>query len=459
MNLTDFTFIYEELRENYCLDNGRNATSPILLFKYLLLKVIYGLSDVDVVERTVYDLSFKYFLGLDPIETELIQPATLTKFRRKRLKDSELLNKLLSESIKIAKKHQLIESETIIVDSTHTGARYNFKSPREVLIEQSKLLRKSVYQFNEEYKDKFPKKEASGLLEDHIEYCKKLCKIIADNETLLAIPAVSEKYNVLVEQIEDNVEHLKQSYDEDAKTGHKSADTNFFGYKTHIAINEERLVVAATVTSGEKADGKELKDLVEQSKENGVEVKEVIGDGAYSEKANLKYAGKENIKLVSKLNKAITHSYNKNRNKFEYNKDAQMYVCEAGHIAIKKRKGGSKKDKMGKDTQVETYYFDVEKCKHCVYRYGCYKEGAKVKTFSVKIKDVNHLKQMEYMKSEEFKTRAKERYKIEAINAHLKNEYNYRTASSRGLLGMEIQAATTLFVSNLERILTLIDNK
>lgn len=50
--LVDFGFIYDELIDKYCLDNGRNAIPPIRMFKYLLLKSIYDLSDVDVVERS-----------------------------------------------------------------------------------------------------------------------------------------------------------------------------------------------------------------------------------------------------------------------------------------------------------------------------------------------------------------------------------------------------------------------
>ena len=61
--LVDFNFIYDELKNKYCLDNGRNAKNPILLFKYLLLKYLYNLSDNGVVERSRYDMSFKYFFG------------------------------------------------------------------------------------------------------------------------------------------------------------------------------------------------------------------------------------------------------------------------------------------------------------------------------------------------------------------------------------------------------------
>ena len=37
-----------------------------------------------------------------------------------------------------------------------------------------------------------------------------------------------------------------------------------------------------------------------------------------------------------------------------------------------------------------TYYFNVEKCKTCPLREGCYKEEAKSKTHSVTIKSMGH---------------------------------------------------------------------
>ena len=49
--LVDFSFIYDELKNKYCLDNG-------------------------VVERSRYDMSFKYFLELTP-EEEVIHPSVL----------------------------------------------------------------------------------------------------------------------------------------------------------------------------------------------------------------------------------------------------------------------------------------------------------------------------------------------------------------------------------------------
>jgi transposase len=94
--LVDFSFVYEELKARYCLDNGRNAIDPIRMFKYLLLKAIFELSDMDIVERSRYDMSFKYFLDMAPEEV-VIDASSLTKFRKLRLKDMNLLDMLIGK--------------------------------------------------------------------------------------------------------------------------------------------------------------------------------------------------------------------------------------------------------------------------------------------------------------------------------------------------------------------------
>lgn len=66
---------------------------------------------------------------------------------------------------------------------------------------------------------------------------------------------------------------------------------------------------------------------------------------------------------------------------------------------------------------------------------------------------------MEYMKTEEFKNLYKERYKIEAKNAELKNNYAYDKANACGKLGITIQGATTLFLANMKRIIKINEEK
>lgn len=452
-DLVDFSFVYDELKDKYCHVNGRNAIDPIRMFKYLFLKTIFDLSDVDVVERSKYDMSFKYFLHMAP-EESVIEPSSLTKFRKLRLKDVDLLDMLINKTVEIAIEKEIIKSKSIIVDATHTKSRYNQKSPREILMDRSKNLRKAVYKINENLKNKFPTKNTTDVLENEIDYCQKLIDVIEKEGTLTQYPQVKEQLNLLKETIADDIEHLQISEDKDAKVGHKTADSSFFGYKTHIAMSDERIITAATVTTGEKNDGKQLETLIEKSIKAGMKVETVIGDAAYSEKGNIEYTKENEIKLVAKLNPSVTQGFRKKEDEFEFNKDAGMYVCKGGHMAIRKARSGKK----GVATnQVDTYYFDVEKCKNCPFKDGCYKEGAKNKTYSVTIKSNIHTEQEKFQGSDYFREKSKERYKIEAKNSELKHRHGYDVAKSSGLIGMELQGAMAIFTVNLKRILKLID--
>lgn len=468
-DMIDFSFVYDELKDKYSSTMGRKAEDVIRMFKYLLLKNYYKLSDRGLVERTKTDMLFKYFLDYLPEEINLIDPSLLTVFRRERLsnKDNEektatnLMDKLISKTVEIALAEGIIEVKNkIIEDSTHTNAMYQHISPREELIKQAKELRKSIYKIDETMHDKMPKKrENTGLLEDQIEYTKELLNLVKKDVRFTTIPSINEKINILEETMNDTEYEIEYSKDKDAKVGHKTADTSFFGYKTHIAMTPERIITAAVVTTGEKHDGKQLQTLVKKSKANGIEVEAVIGDGAYSEKENIEYCEENNIKLASKLSKFVTHGNSQKNNEFEYNKDAGMYVCRAGHMAIKKSHKKIKDKRYNSQSEVESYFFDIEKCKYCPYKEGCYKEGAKSKTYNVTIKSDVHIKHMDYMKTEEFKKLYAERYKIEAKNSELKSNFGYDTANACGKNGITIQGASALFLANIKRIIKLKEEK
>lgn len=452
--LIDFSFVYQELLDKYCPDNGRMAESPIRMFKYLLLKVIYDISDVDVVERSRYDMSFKYFLGMAP-EEDVINPSSLCKFRKLRLRDMDLLGLLIKKTVDIAIEKGVIKSRTIIVDATHTGSRSNPYTPIEILRLRSKQLRKALYNADEDIKGTLPKKNEDDDLVHELDYTKGLLDIVSGNAGVAEVPAVRQRINMLKETLEDIEDHYTTSKDEDARIGHKSEDSSFFGYKTHLAMSDERIITAAVVTSGEKGDGPQLKELVEQSRNNGMEVDTVIGDTAYSGKDNLILSeDKDNgFELVSRLNPVISNGHRKDDSRFDFNKDAGMFVCPAGHMAIRRARQGKKGESKN---QTWTYYFDIEKCKSCAHRRGCYKDGAKSKTYSVPIKTDEQERHLEFQQTDEFKGKARERYKIEAKNAELKHVFGYDRAESYGLYSMQMQGAITIFAANIKRILKLI---
>lgn len=454
--LVDFSFVIDEIGKNYNPTQGRGAKDPIRLFKYLMLKDIHEISDEDMIERTRCDMAFKFFLDLAPEETKLIHPTTLTKFRRLRLKNEDILDKLIAKTIQVAYENGIDLGKALIVDATHTQSKYHQKSMEEVLLERAKKLRRDVYQVDGSMKEHFPKKLTNPTLDEVIEYCEQVAQVV-ENKTILCMrDNIKKRLNYLKEGLSDTEAALTETGDAEARVGHKSKDDPFFGYKTHISMTEERLITGAVITTGEKPDGPELQKLIEKSQANGIEVEEIIGDTAYSGKDNLEYAKENDIKMISKLHPIISNGARKKDDQFTFNKDANLFVCPAGHIATRKAKTGKKNTNKN---QTMTYYFDVEKCKECPQRNGCYKEGAKSKTYSVAIKSETHKDQMNFEETKYFKTRYRERYMIEAKNSELKNQHGYDVAISSGLFGMRIQGAISIFNVNIKRILKLINQE
>ena len=62
-------------------------------------------------------------------EDEVINPSSLTKFRKLRLKDMNLLDMLIAKTVQLTLEKGIIKSKYIIMDATHTKSKYNQKTP------------------------------------------------------------------------------------------------------------------------------------------------------------------------------------------------------------------------------------------------------------------------------------------------------------------------------------------
>lgn len=451
----NFSFVTPLLGANYSIDYGRPAYSPEVMFKLLFLKMLYNLSDERVIQEAQVNMAYKYFLNLDP-EDPLMHPSSLTKFRKLRLNNEEILEELLHEIVGQAIEKGVIKSKTLIMDATHTKSKYAVKTPLEILRDLSKNIRKQLYRQVPEMKDSVPPKlHTTATLEEEIAYLKELIKFASSytDQHPQIEKATKQASDVLKDETYQTILSVS---DQEAKMGYKSSEESFAGYKSHIAITEERIITAIEVTTGEVSDGKYLETLVEKSKKNDIEVKEVLADAAYSSKANLEYMEQEEIVAVTPLNPIVLNGGKREVEGFEYNKDAGQMRCPAGHLSIRKARTGKKNQSIN---QRLTYYFDIVKCKNCPLRNGCYKMGAKSKTYSVTIKSALHQKAIDYQKTDDFKNRKKQRYKIEAKNAELKQSHGFQKCKFAGLFGMKMQAYLTSFVVNSKRIVKLVHPK
>jgi IS5 family transposase len=442
----DFSFVNPMLAKSYCEHFGRPAKEPEMIFKILFLKRMYDQSDEILVDNLRYNMAYKYFIGLAP-EDETIDSSLLTKFRKLRITE-DVLEEMITETMRQAIEKGLVKSRAIIVDSTHSYSKGNPETPTQILRRMTKTLRKEIYKTQVELAEQFPEKPAlTATIEDEIEYTKLLVAALSDKLSYKTSQKLLARVKELLE--DDKIKNIQSEGDEDASVGHKSVDKSFFGYKNHLAMTDERLITGIEVTSGRAADGKELVSLVEKSEKNGIVVEEVLGDMAYSSKENIDYCEDKNIKLISRLNTVVSNGNSRGEG-FVFNKDAGTMQCPQGHLAMRceARKGNY-------DNEYYNYFFSIKKCKKCP-RYGdCCKEGAKSKSHNITIIGKTREKQYEFEQSEYFKERIKDRYKIEAKNAELKQSHGLGKCKYVGLFGMKTQIYFTAFVANVKRIVKL----
>lgn len=455
--LVDFRFVLQELRDKYCLDNGRDAYSPVLMFKLLLLKCMFELSDRGVVERSSTDMAFKYFLGLNP-EENVPEASSLSFFRRQRLKDDNLLDLLIGKSVQIAKKHGLIKGKTLYVDATHTLSRYVSRTPHETLDLLFDRLYKNIRKqpaLAEDFMKTLPPEPCNNRVHPRIEYAREVAKAVIEHKILSQFDNILEAARLLEEGCDDIIEYYYVSYDKDARLGHKSRVNSFHGYKTHISMTEERIITSAVVTPGNADDGGQLPALIEKAQANLGEdhpVKEVVGDGAYSSSENLQQAQEKDIEIYSKPHPALYKGNDLQDDGFYLNKDAGMYVCPAGHQSISRCKH---KRQKGKGNARIGFRFSSEHCSVCKLKDSCC-PNTKSKTYYIPDRSPQQERLMKIASTDEYRQKMATRYIIEAKNAELKNVYGYNKAIASGIKNMTLQGAMTIFVANMSRIMRLL---
>jgi transposase len=453
--VVDFSFINELVMESYSVYYGRPANEPELLFRLLFLQFLYNLSDERVIEESQYNLAYKWFLGLNP-EDSLPDPSQLSRFRRHRLGANQV-EKVLEHIVKQCVEKGLIQSKSLIIDSTHTIANTSKEKPLDVLKKASNRLLKGVKkQYSRLYEKlpKFPKLEGTDE-----EKAKQLLHFLAELTDILekklpdAEGSLLEKINIAKQIVEDERlltnKGILSAVDPDARFGRKSKSKTFYGYKNHIAMTEEEIITACHVTPGNEDDGKQLKDLVNKTRDQQLTVEEVLADTAYSGKDNLSFLQGEEIIASIPLNPAVYGT--REEDLFQYDKENDEVICPAGHPSIRKAKTG--KTGTNKNSCL-TFYFDTKLCQQCPLREGCY-SNTKEKTYSITIKSEEHKLQMAYLESEEYLQRKGVRCNIEHKNAELKNAHGMTRAKYRGQFGMRIQAFLTAFVVNVKRMIKL----
>ena len=450
----DFSFVNPMLRKQYCEDLGRPAKEPEMMFKLMFLKKVYDLSDERLIGSAQTDMAYKYFLDLDP-EAPMIDPSLMTKFRKIRITE-DILVEMLHETIRQAIEKGLIKSSAIIVDSTHTTANARPKTVTQVMRELSKQLRRKIYREMVELSEKFPEKPGeTAELSAEIEYTYRLLESVGTEILQSEKNTLIELYERIKKLLDtDQIREIRSKNDEDARFGHKTSSSTFFGCKNHIAMTEERIITGMEVSNGSADDGKQMETLIEKSQKNGIVVKEAIGDTAYNSEDNLDVCEEKGIILFAKTNPAVAAAAAAKLDEgFCFNKDAGLLQCPAGELAMRVEKKSAKNG----NTYL-TYYFSIRKCQKCPLCEQCRMGKSKTKCYSITQPSEKNRVRLEFEASDAFRERLLIRQRIEEKNGEMKVAHGLGRADSVGLGAMKLQMYFTAFVVNVKRIVKLVES-
>ena len=142
------------------------------------------------------------------------------------------------------------------MEATHTRRQYSVQTPIEMLRSVSKTIRKQLYRYAPEVKEKVPPKlHATASLEEEVAYTQELIHFATDYiEQHANIKQATKKALTVLK--DEAYQSILSVSDQEAKRGYKSSTESFVGYKSHLAITEERIMTAVEVTTGEVSDGK-----------------------------------------------------------------------------------------------------------------------------------------------------------------------------------------------------------
>lgn len=455
----DFSFINELLEDSYCKNNGRPAKEPEMMMKLLFLQYIYNLSDEKVIEEAALNLAFLWFLGLNP-EDKLPESSLLTKFRKQRLKEFSL-DDIITDIVRQCVENSIIKSGSISIDTTHIEANTVKKVPERIMKHLArkifKALQKDIGEIPSEVDTAVPD---YTVIEDHVQ-AKQTMKQYLESVMEQAAPfakeetsqAITEAKEILSDERFVLQKGLRSLVDKDARVGSKSKTSQFFGYKDeYIMTTDERIITAVDVHSGEYVDGSEFHELLEKTKESGINPTEVYGDKAYFRK---------DILDIIKGNKAEAYipvnasSYKIDEDLYSYNKDSDQWYCIMGNHTIKRDKRSQ--NKRGKKFDYYIYTFEKEGCIHCPHREECFgKARGKAKKLHVSINAAEFYEISQRQKSEEFLEKYKKRAAHEWKNGEQKRFHGLARARGYGLKTMSTQAKLTAIAVNLKRIAAIV---
>jgi transposase len=400
-----FEFVRAQLKDSYS-ENGRPSIDPELLLRILLIGYLYGItSERKLVEELRMHLAWRWFTGLG-FDQEIPHHSTFSKNRHGRFQESKLFEQLFEQIVRQCVEVGLVQGNHLSVDGSFVEANASKESriPREQLKEAA-LVNHTVRQYVQELEEENP------------------------------LEAVHEQDQV-------------STTDPDSTYATKGGTPARLGYYDNYLVDNHSCVIVGVQATAARMSQETVaaQDMLTRfARWQGRAPESVAADTTYGNGEFLQWLADRSITPYMRTRDSI-HRKNSpfyGPERFTYQPESDSYLCPAGQQL---NYGG-----QSARNRTYTYIGTRKRCGACSQKAQC--TSAAFRCLAIHMHEPARQRARELVDTPEFAKAQRQRKKVEALFAELKNQIGLRRLRLRRMKFVREQFFLAAAAQNIKRLM------
>jgi len=400
-----FEFVRERLRNSYS-ETGRPSIDPELLLRIVLIGYLYGItSERKLVEELRMHLAWRWFTGLG-FDQEIPHHSTFSKNRHGRFQESQRFEQLFEQIVKQCVEVGLVQGKHLSVDGSFVEANAAKESriPREQLAEAAQV-----------------------------------------HHTVRQYLVDLEQQNPVEEPVhqQDQV----STTDPDSTYATKGGTPARLGYYDNYLVDNHSCVIVGVQATAARMSQETVAAqgmLARFAQWQGREPESVAADTTYGNGEFLQWLADRSITPYMRTRDSI-HRKNSpfyGPERFTYQPESNSYRCPAGeqlnYVGLNVR------------NRAHAYIGSGKRCGACSQKAQC--TSGRYKYLAIHMDETARQRARELVNTPEFAKAQRERKKVEALFAELKNQIGLRRLRLRRLRFVREQFFLAAVAQNIKRL-------
>jgi transposase len=400
-----FGFVRERLKASYS-DTGRPSIDPELLLRILLIGYLYGItSERKLVEELRMHLAWRWFTGLG-FDQEIQHHSTFSKNRHGRFQESRLFEELFGQIVLQCVEGGLVQGQHLSVDGSFVEANASKQSriPREQLAEVA-LVNHTVRQYLVELEQQNP--------------------------------------------VEEPVHKQEQvsTTDPDSTYATKGGTPARLGYYDNYLVDNHSCVIVGVQATAARMSQETVaaQDMLARFAQwQGREPESVAADTTYGNGEFLQWLADRNVTAYMRTRDSALRKNNPGYGpeRFTYQPASNTYRCPAGeqlnYVGLNVR------------NRAHAYIGSAKRCGACSQKTQC--TTGRYKYLAIHMHESVRQRARELAQTPEFAQAQRQRKKVEALFAELKNQIGLRRLRLRRLKFVREQFLLAAAAQNIKRL-------